>query len=341
MSLAISASYEHEHYIAVDTAVSFNRKGISYRNTDPREYDKLHILDGEGYFFSGDSILCVNTYARFKNQPDRSFKKLLSIAKETYSKLADEGDKLAFAKYGFDNDCRATFECMDSSNWDTGRNIFYYGNSQISYITYGAQMQKAMNELDKYKSGDPSIPSFYLPIYEAVANEGVGGSVIFYHLTPEKWEMSSEIPLNEPKNIKKASFSDIQLKKKHTFVGSGADAFPEVTLGEGDGNGFGKAKISKPNGSLDVVYTASNFGRERSVRFKDNGITLISDNGSFTAESKDFKFIATENGSYQLGLSNGSTFELKTSGLGIDIQGDINIKATGNIKMNGARIDLN
>jgi hypothetical protein len=42
-----------------------------------------------------------------------------------------------------------------------------------------------------------------------------------------------------------------------------------------------------------------------------------------------------------LSLSNGSTFELTNSGLGIDIQGDINIKATGNIKMNGARIDLN
>lgn len=51
MSLAISASFESEHYIAVDSAISFVVNGISYRNTEQQMFDKLKVLDGEAYFF--------------------------------------------------------------------------------------------------------------------------------------------------------------------------------------------------------------------------------------------------------------------------------------------------
>ncbi|WP_180287012.1 phage tail protein [Paenibacillus sp. LK1] len=143
----------------------------------------------------------------------------------------------------------------------------------------------------------------------------------------------------------------MKVKRETTFIGSGDAAQPVEKIGTGDGGANDRAKMvnTKYNGGYKEEYKASNNARERSIDFKDNGITLISDNGTFTAQSKDFQFIASDNGSYKLGLANGSVFELSSTGLKIDVQGNIEMKATGNItrtaggniKDQATRIDLN
>lgn len=170
--------------------------------------------------------------------------------------------------------------------------------------------------------------------------------------------MSNIIPLNETKEIRKAAYSDIsKIKKMNTFVGSGSNAFPVSINGEGDGmkkfdsnnpidpsmageNMSGVGFMSKPNGSYDMLYFSSNYGRERSMKLNDDGISVISENGQFVAKSKDFNFIVDQ-GTYKIGLANGTVFEVSPSGVSMDVIGNINIKATGTITMNGQRINLN
>lgn len=358
MSLAISASFENEHYIAVDTAVSIVVNGVSYRNTDQQMFEKLRVLDGEAYFFAGDRELCIDTYQLFEQQSDREFDTLLAIAKENYKKNADDGDRLAMMKYGFDDEGRATIQAMDDSNWDTQKPFLYYGDPKIAFMAYGAQMKEAIQELGKVKQGDPRSPYFYIPIFEAVANEGVGESIKLCHLTPEKWGMTSEIPLNERRTIRKLTLSGTpKIKSYNTFVGSGTEAFPVLMNGEGDGmrkfdsanpidpsmageNMSGRGFLSKPNGSYDMFYFSSNFGRVRSVRLRDDGITVVSEAGKFIAKSKDFNFLVDE-GTYKIDLANGTVFEVSPTGVNMDVKGNIAIKATGVITMNGQRINLN
>ncbi|WP_145413302.1 phage tail protein [Paenibacillus xylanexedens] len=137
--------------------------------------------------------------------------------------------------------------------------------------------------------------------------------------------------------------SSMKVKRETTFLGSGDAAQPVEKIGTGDGGSDDRAKMvnTKYNGGYKQEYKASNTSRERSIDFRDDGITVNSENGAFRAQGKDFQFVATDGGSYKIGLSNGSVFELTSTGLKMDVQGNIDIKASGNVKINGARIDLN
>ncbi|WP_106766450.1 hypothetical protein [Paenibacillus faecalis] len=129
-------------------------------------------------------------------------------------------------------------------------------------------------------------------------------------------------------------------KMKFYFEGDGQEAYPIIDMGEGDLRGYGKGSIIKPKGSFDLVYSNSNYGRERSLKLHDDGISVISENGQFIAKSKDFNFIVDQ-GEYKIGLSNGTIFEVSPTGVNMDIQGNINIKATGVVTINGQQIKLN
>lgn len=150
---------------------------------------------------------------------------------------------------------------------------------------------------------------------------------------------------------------DEKIKEDKTFIGSGSSAFPVTMSGEGDGikkfdshnpidpsmageNMSGRGFLSKPNGSYDMLYFSSNYGRERSMRLRDDEITVVSEAGKFNAKSKDFNFIVDE-GTYKIGLTNGTIFEVSPTGVNMDVQGDINIKATGTVIINGQQIKLN
>jgi|GEM_PF-4604683 len=337
MSLAVSATNLHEHYIAVDTATSIKFEETSYRVSEESTKDKLIVLDGEAYFFSGDKNLIINLKIRFQEQNDRSFDKITEIAKNLFQSHAEKGDELAIAKYGFDENGLAYAQF--TNNWlhfkPTDR---YYGDARNLFLTYGANMKQASGHLDL--SCVEITADFFIPVYEAVANEGVGNSIFVYHLTSEKWGVTEEIMLNEPENIKKINLT--RVKRHATFAGSGVDAFPVTALGEGDGQKkfdsdnpispdlegqamSGRGFTIKPDGSYDMFYFSSNYGRERSLRLKDNEVLLKSENSKIHMQAKTYE-IEAEDGAVKITLSNGSYFELTEAG-------DINAHAINNIKL--------
>jgi hypothetical protein len=136
--------------------------------------------------------------------------------------------------------------------------------------------------------------------------------------------------------------SNRKVKAEIGFDGEGDSANPYFDLGIGDGGTArsGKGRISKQNGGMKVEYDSSNYGLERSVNLVDDGIVVANVKGKFTATSKEFEFLA-QDGSLKMGLSNGSVFELTPSGTKLDVQGNLDIKATGTITINGQTIKLN
>ncbi|WP_157336624.1 phage tail spike protein [Paenibacillus lutrae] len=123
------------------------------------------------------------------------------------------------------------------------------------------------------------------------------------------------------------------------FVSSGLSSYPRIKMGAGDGvfnpqdltsgvvdeyKGSAMGFINKPNGSLDIEYYNSNHANERRIRLKDDGIQIY-----------------VKEGELKLELANGSYFKLDGHGLTTDIKGDLHLNATGTIKLNGSRIELN
>ncbi|WP_431785777.1 phage tail spike protein [Paenibacillus lactis] len=117
---------------------------------------------------------------------------------------------------------------------------------------------------------------------------------------------------------------DDKTKMRFYFEGSGQTAWPIIDMGEGDARGYGKGSIQKPNGSFDFIYTNSNYGREKSLRLTDEGVTLLSELGPVNIKGKEINLIT----------ESGSSIQMKSDG-------DIEIKASRNVKINGQRIDLN
>ncbi len=77
------------------------------------------------------------------------------------------------------------------------------------------------------------------------------------------------------------------------FEGEGSAAYPQIVLGEGDGNEDsdgvfrkGKAFLEKPPGSFDMVYYNQGYGRKRSIRLQDEGMHFLSENNLISMEPK-------------------------------------------------------
>jgi hypothetical protein len=133
-----------------------------------------------------------------------------------------------------------------------------------------------------------------------------------------------------------------KVKMEAGFDGEGDDANPYIDMGIGDGGTArsGKGRIAKQNGGMKIEYSGSNYGFERSIEFKDSGIVVTNEKAKFSATSKEFEFLANE-GAYKIGLTNGTIFEVSPTGVNMDVQGDISIKATGTVTINGQTIKLN
>ena len=134
-----------------------------------------------------------------------------------------------------------------------------------------------------------------------------------------------------------------KIKKEDTFEGSGDAAQPIRKVGTGDGGANDRARFveTKFNGGLKQEYKASNNARERSIQFTDDGIAIVSESGAFTAQSKEFTFVA-DGGNIQIGLTNGTTFELTSTGdVNVKASRNMNFEAAGTMKFNATRIDLN
>ena len=136
------------------------------------------------------------------------------------------------------------------------------------------------------------------------------------------------------------------IKALFTFEGTGIDSYPYIELGAGDGavnTKFGssaKGYIIKPNQSMDILYFGSNYAEERSIRLRDDGVYIRSQDNTISIDCKDFQ-VYSSNGVVRLELNNGSFIELSNSKLEANVQGDINLTATGNIRIQGRNIYLN
>ncbi|MBM7565767.1 hypothetical protein [Paenibacillus sacheonensis] len=157
-------------------------------------------------------------------------------------------------------------------------------------------------------------------------------------------------------------------KLKIAFEGSGQASYPYSVWGAGDGvikntgSGFGdsaRGYIYKGPNAFNFRYNASNTGDTRELILHDNGIEIASVKGDIhligdavhinavkggiqLLHSLGSKIVIDESGeNIKLEHSNGSVLEITNEGLFADIDGDINLNATGDIKLSGARIDLN
>ncbi|MFF2093522.1 phage tail spike protein [Paenibacillus sp. NPDC058174] len=118
-----------------------------------------------------------------------------------------------------------------------------------------------------------------------------------------------------------------KVKMLMDFKGSGDAAFPRIAFGLGDGaisdsavaDGMGNNKssrgfIEKPVGSFDINYFASNNARERSIKLKDDGIHLKSEDEKISQIAKNFEFGITTGGSLSIKHVNGCELEFTAAG---------------------------
>jgi len=113
-------------------------------------------------------------------------------------------------------------------------------------------------------------------------------------------------------------YQDRYDKAEFTFASTGAESFPIIRLGVGDGKqvNSGKGFISKPVDGMYLDYYAQTTADQRQIAFTDAGITM-----------------RTVNGNLRLEHSNGSYIEIGANG--------INIHSTGSVRINGQEIHLN
>lgn len=289
LSLCISASKTYEHWLAVDTAISFTFNDQRYRLEDEATDGKIEIIDGEAYFFSGDFELVKQLKEVFTAQKDRSFNILCQLASNIYANLAEEGEELAFAKYGFDNKGQA-YAQFSSNHTQFKPGDKFMGHRNNRFLCYGASMNEAIEEINKpkYLSQTKINTEFFVPIYEAISNEGVGKEIIVYRITRHNVKQFKEITLREPGTIKKAKIENGLLVRTHlTFENSGDSATPRETIGTGDNLGYGRVVNLKYNGGYKSTYFQSNYGKERSIDLQDEGITMLSNNGFINLTAKD------------------------------------------------------
>ncbi|MBE1446085.1 hypothetical protein [Paenibacillus sp. OAS669] len=157
-------------------------------------------------------------------------------------------------------------------------------------------------------------------------------------------------------------------KLKFAFQDSGIASYPYSVWGAGDGyientgTSFGdsaRGYIYKLPTEFHLKYNASNSGDIRDVVLHDFGLDIISNNGEIKLSGSEVKAMSS-NGSIQLlhslgtrieissagdeiklELTNGSIVKIDNDGLTAEVNGDINLNATGSIRLAGSRIDLN
>ncbi|MDT3429034.1 hypothetical protein J2Z22_004630 [Paenibacillus forsythiae] len=157
-------------------------------------------------------------------------------------------------------------------------------------------------------------------------------------------------------------------KLRIAFQDSGMYSYPYSVWGAGDGmvtdtgteyGDSARGYIYKTSNEFHFKYNTSNTGDMREIKLYDDGINITSAGKMVEIEGKEIR-IDAENGMIQLKHSSGAIFsideagetiymrqpdgsvlELSSTGLRADIKGDINLNATGNIKLSGSRINLN
>ncbi|ASA22767.1 phage tail spike protein [Paenibacillus donghaensis] len=103
-----------------------------------------------------------------------------------------------------------------------------------------------------------------------------------------------------------------KIKAEFAFDGTGDSANPFISMGIGDGATAtsGRGKISKYNGGLKINYGNSNYGHDRSVDLRDDGVFVNSDGSKTQVTTKDFT-VTSDNGTIKIGNTTGALFEIR------------------------------
>lgn len=135
-------------------------------------------------------------------------------------------------------------------------------------------------------------------------------------------------------------FDEEKVKLKFYFNGSGDYAYPVSAWGLGSGagsdddfSGRGKGYIYKDHEEFVIKYNIRMTDYSTQLKLHDGGIALTAENSSFSVHSTN-SLIKSEGGYLKFEHASGSFIEITSNG-------DININARGNVKINGNRIDLN
>lgn len=156
-------------------------------------------------------------------------------------------------------------------------------------------------------------------------------------------------------------------KLQIAFQGSGVASYPYMVWGAGDGiitntgEDYGDSSrgyFIKTSNEFVFRYNASNTANPREIKLNNEGILIKSLNGFVNIEGNQVLFeskgmIQLQHSSgaslgideagerIHMQLSSGSVLELNSAGLYVNIDGDIDLKASGDIKLVGKRIDIN
>jgi len=142
---------------------------------------------------------------------------------------------------------------------------------------------------------------------------------------------------------------DEKVKMKQYFEGTGPNATPVIQMGEGDSDTnplSARGFIKKPNGSWDFTYYSSNYAKERSIKFRDDSLVILSEETDFNALAKVFNFTFDNGGSLNIQqketgakvvISPTGEINIESKGnMNFSSGGDMNLNAAGNININAA-----
>lgn len=157
-------------------------------------------------------------------------------------------------------------------------------------------------------------------------------------------------------------------KLKFAFQDSGVESYPYSVWGAGDGikvdqpdyGDSGRGYMYKTSNEFHWKYNTSNTAYKQGITLNNNGVDIIATKRTVSLFGNEVLIASEEHGMIQLmhssgslieindsgdiiqlKLSNGNQVTLKSTGLNVNINGNIDLTATGNIKLSGSRIDLN
>ncbi|MNW31442.1 hypothetical protein D3C74_83570 [compost metagenome] len=308
---AVFFNNNQELAIAADTRACTVIDGIQYQMSD--DMTKLYS-NGKGLFFycSGEAEMSKDVAEQVLQLEEEYLHtySILEILEKTYTKHT----KLNPAIKGHKHTLQFVIPVRENGLWrvisfdneDFFKPYIYSADSNEVYVfaigkgMHIAQptLQKALNDSNANKH---SVFETFLNAYSEAADSGCGGTMNYVAFT-NKGLIEKSVPIPDRKKINRLD-----------------ESFSHLKHGQGDGiilnpdgsNKSGVANISKTEGFWSFIYYNSNYARERRMILQDDGIEISAETGDI--------IVAHDNGSFVLLKNNG----------------DIEIKATGKVKVSG------
>ncbi|WDM23827.1 hypothetical protein [Paenibacillus polymyxa] len=326
MSVFVAAIHDGGKRIdtAADSRVCLIGNGEYWHCHDDGE--KLQKFEGFVAYISGAMALAEEVSKILKESPVRTIDQVVSISKSVYRKHTENYPPLRDMKYIL----QVVIPLKDDGRWclcyfddQNGFEPEIYGAHEgEDYVFAIGKGGKVVQPYVESKLGTMNMTDLFVEAFEEAASISCGGKLTHYVLCDD--------------GLKEEYYREIRDKEVYRKMPSNMNLHAE---GDGVTATSAVGFLRKPKGSFDYEYFSSNNDRPRKISLNDEGISIISELGQFTATSKDFTFIAKQ-GSYKIGLSNGSTFELSPEGIKADIVGSVSIKSSKGMKFDAPRYDF-